>query len=285
MRPLPLAIASAPAAFSSCFTLRQLRCATACTHHLARHFSSAVPPREPVLQRLRNTFHPWGEVCKVTEPNELHTNLNAFASTTGIIGSLLLSLTGAAMLADPPSYSARAHEKQEQQQAPQIENGKIAQTTWWQLRRRKAGQLLLKSFGADFESWEDWTKEHRDDAYYMLLATSFFCSVKTVLTSTMVITNLQAIPNAYTLRFVQRHGLWITLPAVLIAPTAACFTTAICIGLESEFGSRVSDTAWALNLLLLGSSSYCVLSMLNHNHQVRRAILFERVSRSVATRG
>ena len=59
----------------------------------------------------------------------------------------------------------------------------------------------------------------------------------------------------------------------------------ICIALESEFGSRVSDTAWALNLLLLGSSSYCVLSMLNHNHQVRRAILFERVSRSVATRG
>ena len=116
---------------------------------------------------------------------------------------------------------------------------------------------------------------NRDDAYYVLLATAFFCSVQTVLTSTMVLTNLQALPHAHTHKFVQRHGLWISMPALLIAPTAACFTTAICIALESEFGSRVSDTAWALNLLLLCNSSYCVLSMLNHNHQVRRAILLK----------
>ena len=214
-------------------------------------------------------------MCQVTEPHELHTNLNAFASTTGIIGSLLLSLTGAAMLADPPSYSAKARE-------PEDEPLSLKRQTSWQAIRRAVGVTLLTSLGADFADWKEWTKSNRDDAYYVLLSTAFFCSVQTVLTSTMVLTNMQALPNAQTLLFVRRHALWITLPALLIAPTAACFTTAICVALESEFEGRVSDTAWALNLLLLGNSSYCVLSMLNHNHQIRRAILLQRAAR-VAT--
>ena len=58
----------------------------------------------------------------------------------------------------------------------------------------------------------------------------------------------QALPNAQTHAFVRRHAFWISLPALLIAPTAACFTTAICIAIESEFGSRVSDTACAFHL-------------------------------------
>ena len=87
-----------------------------------------------------------------------------------------------------------------------------------------------------------------------------------------------------TLKFVQTHAMWISLPALLIAPTAACFTTAICIALESEFGSKVSDTAWALNFLLLGNSAYCVVSMLNSNHKLRRAILLERAARAAISR-
>ena len=103
-------------------------------------------PREPIIERLRNTFHPWPEVCKVTEASELHLNLNAFSSTTGIIGSLLLSLTGAAMLADPPSYSAKAHEPHDKDPKPQSE-----WQTPWQQRRRAAGVTLLNCLGlSDF---------------------------------------------------------------------------------------------------------------------------------------
>ena len=127
-------------------------------------------------------------------------------------------------------------------------------------------------------------ERERDDAYYVLLTAGFFCSVQTVISSTIILTNLMAIPSAASGAFVAANSLWISLPAFLIAPTCLCSTSALCIALESEFGERVSFLAWGANALLLGNSAVCVLSMLNTNHVLRTKALMA-AARCATSRG
>ena len=54
----------------------------------------------------------------------------------------------------------------------------------------------------------------RDDLYYTLLAGGFFFSMQTVLSSVMLVTNLQAIPPALAGEFVRRNSPWVSLPAL-----------------------------------------------------------------------
>ena len=116
-----------------------------------------------------------------------------------------------------------------------------------------------------------WNEKDRDDFYYVLLMTAFFSSLQTVLTSTMVLTNLTAIPVEFTGVFVTRNAPWITLPALLIAPTCLCTASALCIALEAEFGEKVSYFSWGGMALMLVNSAACLFSMLHRNHVMRPA--------------
>ena len=176
--------------------------------------AAALVAKEPLLTRLRQTFHPWPEVAKVVPPQALHVQLGTFASTTGTVGALLSSVIGASLLAEPPKYSAEAQQK----------HGRGSEVHGHEI------PLLARCFG-----WR-LVERQRDDAYYVLLTTGFFCSVQVVMTSTMILTNLMAIPAELSGAFVTANALWLSLPAFLIAPTCVCATSALCIALESEFG-------------------------------------------------
>ena len=241
-------------------------CRRSCTTSIAPEVTVedalAAIAKEPILHRLGSIFHPWPQVAKVVSPQELHSQLGTFASTTGTVGALLSSVIGAGLLAEPPKYSSEAQEK----------HGRGSQV------HAKEIPLLERLLG-----WRPLERE-RDDAYYVLLTTGFFCSIQTVITSTIILTNLMAIPSSLTSGFVVANAHWISAPAFLIAPTCVCATSALCIAIESEFGEKVSFLAWGANLLLLMNSSVCVLSMLNTNHVLRTKALMQAAMSRCQTR-
>ena len=214
--------------------------------HSALEEAANTVAREPLLARLRSTFHPWPDVAAVVAPRELHYQVQSFAGTTGTVGALLSSVIGAALLADPPSYSADANQKHQAKEKHKLERPLLARLMGWR-----------------------WNEKDRDDFYYVLLMTAFFSSLQTVLTSTMVMTNLTAIPVELTGVFVSRNAPWITLPALLIAPT--CPASALCIALEAEFGEKISYLSWGGMVVMVVNSTACILSMLHRNHVMRTA--------------
>ena len=90
-------------------------CRRSCTTSIAPEVTVedalAAIAKEPILHRLGSIFHPWPQVAKVVSPQELHSQLGTFASTTGTVGALLSSVIGAGLLAEPPKYSSEAQEK------------------------------------------------------------------------------------------------------------------------------------------------------------------------------
>ena len=205
------------------------------TIHSALEEAANTVAREPLLARLRSTFHPWPDVAAVVAPRELHYQVQSFAGTTGTVGALLSSVIGAALLADPPSYSADANQKHQAKEKHKLERPLLARLMGWR-----------------------WNEKDRDDFYYVLLMTAFFSSLQTVLTSTMVMTNLTAIPVELTGVFVSRNAPWITLPA-------------LCIALEAEFGEKISYLSWGGMVVMVVNSTACILSMLHRNHVMRTA--------------
>lgn len=218
------------------------------TIHSAIEEAASTVAREPLVARLRSTFHPWPDVAKVVAPQELHHQVQSFAATTGTVGALLSSVIGAALLADPPSYSADANQKLQAKEKHKSERPLLARLMGWR-----------------------WNDKDRDDFYYVLLMTAFFSSLQTVLTSTMVLTNLTAIPLELTGVFVTRNAPWITAAAALIAPTCLCTASALCIALEAEFGEKISYWAWGGLVLMVVNSGACLFSMLHRNHVMRTA--------------
>ena len=90
----------------------------------------------------------------MVEARALHAQLGTFSSCTGTVGALLSSVIGASLLAEPPKYSSEAQQK----------HGRGSEVHGHEIP-------LLARFG-----WRLVERE-RDDAYYVLLTTGFFCSV------------------------------------------------------------------------------------------------------------
>ena len=175
---------------------------------------------------------PWKEVAEVTPATELHGQLSSFAGTTGVIGCLLVSLVGAALTADPPSKKPSKDAELETQRA-----------------KHRAATLAA---GKERHQWlqelvgREWDMYDRDDYYYLLLVGSFGMSMQTVVMSTIVLTNLQAIPQSLAKKFVAKHHIWVAMPAIMIGPACLSLCAALCIALESEFGPKVSRAAWTV---------------------------------------
>ena len=103
------------------------------TIHSALEEAANTVAREPLLARLRSTFHPWPDVAAVVAPRELHYQVQSFAGTTGTVGALLSSVIGAALLADPPSYSADANQKHQAKEKHKLERPLLARLMGWRL--------------------------------------------------------------------------------------------------------------------------------------------------------
>ena len=146
--------------------------------------------------------------------DELHGQLSSFAGTTGVIGCLLVSLVGAALTADPPSKKPSKDAELETQRA-----------------KHRAATLAA---GKERHQWlqelvgREWDMYDRDDYYYLLLVGSFGMSMQTVVMSTIVLTNLQAIPQSLAKKFVAKHHIWVAMPAIMIGPACLSLCAALC---------------------------------------------------------
>jgi hypothetical protein len=107
---------------------------------------------ESFAESLHNTLFPWAEACRVTANYELHAQLVAFTGTTAVIGSLLVSVTGAFLLADPPSSKRETPADAAERQ--RVTKARI--------------ELMERVTGID------WSHFSRDTAYYGCLG-KLFC--------------------------------------------------------------------------------------------------------------
>jgi hypothetical protein len=95
-------------------------------------------------------------------------------------------------------------------------------------------------------------------------------AMQTSLMSTLVLTNLQAIPSSMSRQFVTKHARWIAMPAALIGPRCVCTMGALIVAVESEFGPRVSRLAWCSMGAVVTTCGVAMATMLHGNHLLRR---------------